>query len=379
MKIEGVAGVVAVIGLGALVASAQPVISAKSGVVAYQEGQVALDGQPLEASLTHFADVKENGVLETEQGRAELLLNPGVVLRLGENSSLKMITNRLIDTRVELVKGSAVVDALEVGKDTSVTVVTANAAVTLPKAGIYRFDTQPATVKVFKGSADVEIGGEFVPVATGRMLSLEDASAKPEKFDTEDTDALDRWSHRRSEYMAMANVSSARQSLLSGSTFYPTLSGSAYYPTMGGMGQGMGCMPSWSFNMWYGMSTYVPCSGMFMDPYGFPYYSPFMAGYAGWIPGGYGWIRNGGGGGVPGSSARGVVNHPGNPTGTPARGLSGAATTGNRGLGVGGSSGAGSGRFSGGTSVGGGASSMGHASAGMGGGGHAGGGGGGHR
>ena len=188
-------------------------------MVAYQEGQVALDGQPLEASLTHFADVKENGVLETEQGRAEVLLNPGVVLRLGENSSLKMITNRLIDTRVELVKGSAVVDALEVGKDTSVTVVTANAAVTLPKAGIYRFDTQPAAVKVFKGSADVEIGGEFVPVATGRMLSLDDASAKPEKFDTEDTDALDRWSHRRSEYMAMANVSSARQSLLSGSTF----------------------------------------------------------------------------------------------------------------------------------------------------------------
>ncbi|MGP8245129.1 MAG: FecR domain-containing protein [Bryobacteraceae bacterium] len=245
MRIVGVGGVVALIGLGALAASAQPVISAKSGVVAYQEGQIALDGQPLEPSATHFADVKENGVLETAEGRAEILLNPGVVLRLGENSSLKMITNRLIDTRVELLRGSAVVEAIEVAKDTSVTMVVANAAVTLPKAGIYRFDTAPALLKVFKGSADVEMGGQFVPVATGRMLSLADAAAKPEKFDTEDTDALDRWSHRRGEYMAMANVSSARQSLLSGSAFYPAM----------GMGPGMGCMSSWNFNMWYGMPT----------------------------------------------------------------------------------------------------------------------------
>jgi len=365
MKIVGVAAVLAVIGLGAP-ASAQPVISAKSGVVAYQEGQVALDGQPLEASLTHFADVKENSVLETEEGRAEILLNPGVVLRLGENSSLKMITNRLIDTRVELVRGSAVVDALEVGKDTSVTVVAANAAVTLPKAGIYRFDTEPAAVKVFKGSADVEMGGQFVPVVAGRMLSLADASAKPEKFDTENTDALDRWSHRRSEYMAMANVSAARQSLLSGS---------GSYPMVGGMGPGMRCRPSWSFNMWYGMSTYVPCNGMFMDPYGFPYYSPFMAGYAGWIPGAYGWVRNGGSGGVPGSTL-GIVSHPGRPIGVPSRGLAGVSTSSDRGLG--GSSGAGSARFSGaGAGTG---ASMGHASGGMGGAGHGGGGGGGgHR
>jgi hypothetical protein len=369
MKTVGVIGVGAFIGLGALAASAQPVISAKSGVVAYQEGQVALDNQPLEASITHFAEVKENSILETEQGRAEILLNPGVVLRLGENSSLRMIANRLIDTRVELLKGSAVVDAMQVDKDTNVTVVVASGAVTLPKAGIYRFDTEPARVKVFKGSANVEVGGEFVPVVAGKMLLLAEPSVKAEKFDTEDTDGLDRWSHRRSEYMAMANVSAARQSLLSGSSFYPFAGG---------------CMPSWNFNMWYGMPTYVPCSGMFMDPYGFPYYSPFLAGYGGWIPGGYGWVRNGGWGGVPGSTW-GVVNHPGRPVGSPSRGLAGVGTVTNRG--VGGYTGS-SGAFSSGAVSSGigslGGASLGHASAGMpsGGGGHVGGGataGGGHR
>ena len=105
MNMARIVGVAVVAGLAAWAAWAQPVISAKSGVVAYQEGQVALDGQNVEPSMTHFADVKENSVLTTEQGRAEVLLNPGVVLRLGENSGLKMVTNRLIDTRVELTGG----------------------------------------------------------------------------------------------------------------------------------------------------------------------------------------------------------------------------------------------------------------------------------
>lgn len=380
MNMARIVGVAVVAGLAAWAAWAQPVISAKSGVVAYQEGQVALDGQNVEPSMTHFADVKENSVLTTEQGRAEVLLNPGVVLRLGENSGLKMVTNRLIDTRVELTGGSAVVNVMQVAKDNNVTVVVGNAAVSLPKAGIYRFDTQPAQVKVFKGSADVEIGGQPVPVAAGKMLSLADASAQQQKFDTEDTDALDRWSHRRSEYMAMANVSAARQSLQSGSAFYPTV-----YP-VAGIGPGMGCMSSWSYNMWYGMPTYIPCNGMFMDPYGFPYYSPFMAGYAGWYPGGYGWIRNGGYGGVPGSTL-GVVGRPGRPVGAPSRGLAGVGTL-NNGRGVSGAGAVRSGGFGGasaarssggGGGFGGAGGGGGHASAGMGGGGggHAGGGGGG--
>ena len=192
--------------------------------------------------------------------------------------------------------------------------------------------------------------------------------------------------------MAMANVSSARQSLTSGSAFYPVYP-AAYTPGMGyagGMGYapGMGCMPSWSFNMWYGMPTYIPCSGMFMDPYGFPYYSPFLAGYAGWIPGGYGWIRNGGYGGVPGSTL-GVVSRPGRPIGVPSRGLAGVGSLNGRGLtgastarsGGFGASGASGAARSGGFSGGGGGGSFGggHASSGMsgGGGGHAGGGGGG--
>ena len=80
-------------------------ISARSGLIHYVEGQVYLGDQPVETKFGNFPEVKENQQLRTEEGRAEVLLTPGVFLRLGENSSFRMITNRLIDTRLELLSG----------------------------------------------------------------------------------------------------------------------------------------------------------------------------------------------------------------------------------------------------------------------------------
>src|SRR5437764_3745869 len=130
----------AVLALVAVPVSAQPVISAKSGLVAYVEGKVFLGDQPLSPLLTSFPDVKENMVMRTTEGRAEVLLSPGVFLRLGENSSFRMITTRLIDTRLEILSGSAVVEADELAKDTNLTIVSGKAAILLAKHGLYRFD-----------------------------------------------------------------------------------------------------------------------------------------------------------------------------------------------------------------------------------------------
>jgi hypothetical protein len=252
---------VAVMALLVFPASAQMVVSAKSGVLNLTDGQVFLNAQPVEATVTHYPDVKEGNTVRTEEGRAEILLTPGVVLRLGDHGSLKMIANRLIDTRLELLSGSAVVEADQIAKDTNVTIVVANAAVTLPKAGLYRFDTQPPRVKVFKGEATVAIGDQTTPVGAGRQAALGGEQAVVDKFDVDDTDALDRWSHRRGELMAMANVSAAKSLLNSG-----------YYPGSGGM---LGCNSYWGYNSYFGMMTFIPCSGALMSPYGYRYWSPY--------------------------------------------------------------------------------------------------------
>jgi hypothetical protein len=249
---------------------AQPVIGAKSGIVNYIEGKVFLADKVLELQPAQFPEVKENAVMRTEEGRAEILLTPGVVLRIGENSSFKMITNRLIDTRLELLGGSAVVDAMEVAKDTNVTFVYKDSTVTLTKAGIYRFDAEPGRIKVFKGSADVRTGATVVTVQSGKMLTFSGALAVAEKFNTELTDSLDHWSHRRDELMAISNVSAANQARKTWAATDPCVV-TRYSRNAGVMTPLMG---SWGYNPYYGFGTYIPCRGMLNSPYGYRYWSP---------------------------------------------------------------------------------------------------------
>jgi len=245
----------AILALGGVSAFAQPVISAKSGTIAKVEGQVFLGDQQVEESLTKFPDIKENGVVRTEEGRAEVLLTPGTVLHLGEKSSFRLITNRLIDTRLELLTGSAVVDAEEIAKDTNLTVVCKDGTVVLAKAGHYRFDAEPARIKVFAGAADVQIGGQHIEVASGKLLGLSGDTASVEKFDKTDTDSLDNWARRRGEIMALANISAAK----------------SVYNSYSSVGTG----GMWSWNPYFGLYTYIPGSGRYCDPfYGYCYYSP---------------------------------------------------------------------------------------------------------
>ncbi len=94
-------------------ASAQSVISARSGLVNFFEGVVFLDGQPLERKSGTFPRLREGSTLVTESGRAEVLLTPDTYIRIGETSSIRMISNDIDDTRVELLSGSAILDSAQ--------------------------------------------------------------------------------------------------------------------------------------------------------------------------------------------------------------------------------------------------------------------------
>src|SRR5262245_52912637 len=84
---------------------AQQAISARSGMIHYVEGDVAIDGTAIHPKFAEFPEVKNNEVLSTQEGRVEVLLTPGVFLRLAENSSVRMVSNSLTDTRIAVVSG----------------------------------------------------------------------------------------------------------------------------------------------------------------------------------------------------------------------------------------------------------------------------------
>src|SRR5438270_7454798 len=136
----------------------QNIISAKAGLVQHVEGRVLLEGQPVEIKYSQFPQVKSNQVLETEEGRAEVLLSHASFLRLGENSSFRMISDSLADTRFEILRGSALVEIAELPKDTEVNATFKGRTFSFRKNGLYRFDSEPASFRVYEGEALVGDG-----------------------------------------------------------------------------------------------------------------------------------------------------------------------------------------------------------------------------
>lgn len=241
----------------------QQVISAHSGVIHFIEGQATLDGQAVKMKFAEFPDVKNGETLATQDGRAEVLLTPGVILRIGENSSFKMLSNSRADTRLEVLTGEAVVEVGELLPTNAITLVSGGVHMELVKKGLYRVDAEdPGKFRVYEGEARVTSGDQSLITRKGRQVMF-GAVLDMNAFDVKDMDALMRWASRRSEYLAMANVSAARTASASG------------YTSGSGLGLGNGLFGSWAYNPSYGMFTYLPGgNGMYYDAFGYPYYSP---------------------------------------------------------------------------------------------------------
>src|SRR5258706_3128196 len=82
-----------------------------------------------------------------------------------------MVSNKLTDSRLEFLSGEAVIeaDSSAAQGEEIVTILYHDTAVRLRKAGIYRFDSEPAQLRVYSGEA--EIGP--LAVKTGRMIALD--------------------------------------------------------------------------------------------------------------------------------------------------------------------------------------------------------------
>jgi hypothetical protein len=206
--------------LVSLPALPQSVISARSGLIHFSDGSVFLDDQRLEQKTGKFDQMNNGSELRTDEGRAEVLLTPGTFLRVGANSAIRMLSNQLDDTQVELLRGSAVLDqGSDRLADTSVTIVYNLDQVRIKQPGRYRFDSQPPQVKVVTGDAEVTADGKTVDAAAGTVVPFDGKlTARKLLNDSHLTsrDDLDNWSEARGTSVDQDNQNAAATADLSG-------------------------------------------------------------------------------------------------------------------------------------------------------------------
>src|SRR6516162_10547133 len=158
--------------------------SALPGTVNYVEGQASICNEMLDAHSVGSAELQAGQTLATGNGKAEILLTPGVFLRLGADGSLQMVSPNLTNTELALKQGQAMVDVDQIYKENDIRIMQNGATAQLLKPGLYGFDVTRQQVRVFAGRATVEDGDRTVTVKGGREVALNsEGKLKATSFD----------------------------------------------------------------------------------------------------------------------------------------------------------------------------------------------------
>jgi hypothetical protein len=188
--------------------SGQLVTSVRSGVVHFSEGSVFIDDHAVDQKFGTFPSTKEGSTLRTEEGRAEVLLTPGVLLRIDQNSSIRMISTAIKDTRLEFLGGSVILDSQDASGDGAVLISYKDSQIRFPKKGVYRMDSEPPVLQVYNGEADVIRDGKSMAVDPTHLFFFS-LALQTQKFGDGADDDFYQWSKDRSDFISADNQSAA--------------------------------------------------------------------------------------------------------------------------------------------------------------------------
>lgn len=232
------------------------------GTINYAEGQSSIGGLALGENSAGSARLMAGQSLSTQNGRAEVLLTPGVFFRIGNNSTVDMISPDLANTILLLQKGRALVEVTDIRPENNLRINENGASVQLIKPGLYDIDADRDQIRVFDGKAVVQTNGRQVEVKGGRQLNLQSPDRlKAQKFDRKTyQDDFYRWASLRSSYLTEANIDAARR-----------------YAGGGGWSPDVWAGAGWYWDAGFDAYTFIPGDGIFYSPFGWGYYSPWLA------------------------------------------------------------------------------------------------------
>jgi FecR protein len=278
----------------------QPMM-AGPGTVNYVEGQANIDGRAIPSGAQSMGSRLEVGqTLATGPGsKAEVLMMPGVVLRIGDNSAVRMVSSMFTNAQVELTRGTALVEVSRMGASDRLVVSNHGANIMLNKKGLYSFNADQPSVAVYEGKAEVQLNDRSTDVSKGEQLALvPGVKLKTTHFDRKMETELYDWSLMRSQQMAQMAVA-ASPYVVGYSPYYAGWYWSPYYSSWlwGPWGYGLG------FGL-YGGGFWGGYPGFYHGYYGYGHVPAFRGGYAGGFHGGFAGGGFHGGGGFGGGGRR---------------------------------------------------------------------------
>jgi len=253
-------------------ALAQTTNTARPGTINYVEGQASLNDQPLTSRSVGTAEIAPGQTVSTMNGKAEVLLTPGVFLRLGDNSAVTMVSPDLTKTEVQIDRGTAEVEVDQLYKQNELLIDQGPAQAKLLKNGLYEFNLAANTIRVFDGEAAVspsQSARKWITVKDHHQLAINGEPGKTQDFNGEqaaNNDPLYAWSKLRADYLGQANLNLAEE-----------------------YAGAPGFDPGWFWDPGLYAYTWLPGDGLFWSPFGYGFYSPLYLYGGGSIYPGYGY------------------------------------------------------------------------------------------
>ncbi len=208
--------------------------------------------------LTAGHKLNAGGELKTlENGRAELLLNPGSYLRLAESSLVRFIRTGYATMKFEILGGEIILESAAFNPTIhSLSISTPAGDFQVAAKGLYRLSLEPRLrVSVYKGALEwMGNNRNWRRLEAGKSYQLEAATSRLHSGRLRKKDDLNQWSKKRAQQLAKSNA------LLSA-----RLRRSAY-PSFGYQNRGGWVLGSRS--QWF---TFVPFDSKPKSPYGFRY------------------------------------------------------------------------------------------------------------
>jgi len=259
---------------------AQYIVSARAGLVNYTQGEVWLQASSdtLSRRLAPHQQLDDGDAVLTRNGRVEILLNPGSVLRLDRHTEIVFHQTDLPLVEFGITAGTALLEAAGLNREIILRGQTPHAAFRVKKSGLYRIDVRADATRLLVRSGEMEVfvEGQARKLKKGQQAMVTSAQVEIVKLPKrEPLDEFELWAKDRAEVLVAANRSLTRRRSF-----------------------GYGLMASaWVFDPLLGIFTFVPFGFDFTSPWGrrLIYRCPYpTAWYGGPYAGGPGY------GGAPG-------------------------------------------------------------------------------